>query len=113
MATPTPFSRDQLDIHLRTASDLIEDQKPSGIYFYLTDNTAAALEAEFRAAGNQTLSPLAPREWNLRLRARGKGRSSPSIPIIRNCANIFAQDDMVSGWEGENRQRKMLRTLLI
>src|ERR1700730_11156743 len=59
------LTRDQLDIHLRTAPDLIEGQNPSGIYFYLTDNTAAALEAEFRAAGVKILSPLAPRPWNM------------------------------------------------
>jgi catechol 2,3-dioxygenase-like lactoylglutathione lyase family enzyme len=59
------LTRDQLDIHLRTAPDLIEGQNPSGAYFYLADGTAAALEAEFRAAGVKILSPLAPREWNM------------------------------------------------
>jgi catechol 2,3-dioxygenase-like lactoylglutathione lyase family enzyme len=59
------LTRDQLDIHLRTAPDLIEGQNPSGVYFYLADNTAAALEAEFRAAGVKILSPLAPREWKM------------------------------------------------
>jgi catechol 2,3-dioxygenase-like lactoylglutathione lyase family enzyme len=59
------LTRDQLDIHLRTAPDLIEGQNPSGVYFYLADGTAAALEAEFRAAGVKILSPLAPREWKM------------------------------------------------
>jgi catechol 2,3-dioxygenase-like lactoylglutathione lyase family enzyme len=59
------LTRDQLDIHLRTAPDLIEGQNPSGVYFYLADNTAAALETEFRAAGVKILSPLAPREWKM------------------------------------------------
>jgi catechol 2,3-dioxygenase-like lactoylglutathione lyase family enzyme len=59
------LTRDQLDIHLRTAPDLIEGQNPSGIYFYLADNTAAALEAEFRAGGITILSPLTPREWKM------------------------------------------------
>jgi catechol 2,3-dioxygenase-like lactoylglutathione lyase family enzyme len=59
------LTREQLDIHLRTAPDLIEGQNPSGIYFYLADATAAALEAEFRAAGVKILSPLTPREWKM------------------------------------------------
>ena len=59
------LTRDQLDIHLRTAPDLLEGQNPSGIYFYLAAATAAALEAEFRAAGVKILSPLAPREWKM------------------------------------------------
>jgi hypothetical protein len=53
------LTRDELDIHLRTAPDLIEGQNPSGVYFYLADGTAAALEAGFRAAGVKILSPLA------------------------------------------------------
>src|ERR1700731_3696204 len=59
------LTRDQLDIHLRAAPDLIEGHNPSGVYFYLADATAAALEAEFRAAGVKILSPLAPREWKM------------------------------------------------
>jgi catechol 2,3-dioxygenase-like lactoylglutathione lyase family enzyme len=59
------LTRNQLDIHLRTAPDLIEGQNHSGVYFYLADNSAAALEAEFQAAGVQILSPLAPREWKM------------------------------------------------
>jgi catechol 2,3-dioxygenase-like lactoylglutathione lyase family enzyme len=59
------LTRDQLDIHLRTAPDLIEGQNPSGVYFYLADGTAAALESEFQAAGVKILSPLAPRKWKM------------------------------------------------
>jgi predicted enzyme related to lactoylglutathione lyase len=59
------LTRDQLDIHLRTAPDLIEGGNPSGVYFYLADGTAAALESAFRAAGVKILSPLARREWNM------------------------------------------------
>ena len=59
------LTRNQLDIHLRTAPDLIDNQNPSGVYFYLAPATAAALEAEFRAAGVKILSPLAPREWKM------------------------------------------------
>jgi catechol 2,3-dioxygenase-like lactoylglutathione lyase family enzyme len=59
------LTRDQLDIHLRTAPDLIEGRNTSGVYFYLADGTAAALESEFRAAGVKILSHLAPREWNM------------------------------------------------
>src|SRR5258707_9443468 len=42
------LTRDGLEIHLRTASDLIDNQNPCGVYFYLADATAATLEAEFR-----------------------------------------------------------------
>jgi hypothetical protein len=59
------LTRDGLEIHLRTAPDLIENQNPCGVYFYLAPGTAAALEAEFRAAGIAILSPLAPREWKM------------------------------------------------
>ena len=59
------LTRDQLDIHLRAAPDLIEDQNPSGVYFYIADGTAAALESEFRTAGVKILSPLTPREWKM------------------------------------------------
>jgi catechol 2,3-dioxygenase-like lactoylglutathione lyase family enzyme len=59
------INRDSLELHLRTAPDLIENQNPCGVYFYLVNGTAAALEAEFRAAGANILSPLAPREWQM------------------------------------------------
>jgi catechol 2,3-dioxygenase-like lactoylglutathione lyase family enzyme len=59
------LTRDQLDIHLRAAPDLIDGQNTSGVYLYLAGHTAATLEAEFRAAGVKILSPLAPREWGM------------------------------------------------
>jgi hypothetical protein len=57
------LKREGHEIHLRTATDLIENQNPTGVYFYLAAGSAAALEAEFRAVGVPILSPLAPREW--------------------------------------------------
>jgi hypothetical protein len=59
------LTRDRLEIHLRTAADLIEGQNPSGVYFYLASGKAAPLEAEFRAARIPILSPLAPRDWKM------------------------------------------------
>jgi catechol 2,3-dioxygenase-like lactoylglutathione lyase family enzyme len=59
------ITRDGLEIHLTQSDMLIEDQNPSGVYIYLAPGTAAALEAEFRAAGVKILSPLAPREWKM------------------------------------------------
>ena len=59
------LNRDGLDIHLSQSDMLIDNQNPCGAYFYLADSTAAALEAEFRAAGAKILSPLAPREWKM------------------------------------------------
>jgi predicted lactoylglutathione lyase len=59
------ITRDGLEIHLIQSDMLIEDQNPSGVYIYLAPGTAAALEAEFRAAGVKILSPLAPREWEM------------------------------------------------
>ena len=59
------LTRDTMEIHLRKAPDLIANHNPSGVYFYLTPGTAAALEAEFRAAGVEILSPLEPREWKM------------------------------------------------
>ena len=57
--------RDGHELHLTTLRRLTEKQSPSGAYFYLTDGTAAALEAEFRAAGVTIVEPLAPREWKM------------------------------------------------
>jgi predicted enzyme related to lactoylglutathione lyase len=57
------LTRDGLEIHLSQSDMLIDNQNPSGVYFYLA--AAAALEAEFRAAGAKILSPLAPREWKM------------------------------------------------
>ncbi len=59
------LDRDGLQIHLTTSEFLIENRNPCGVYFYLNQGTASALEAEFRAAGVSMLSPLAPREWKM------------------------------------------------
>ncbi len=60
---PSNLTRDSLQIHLRRAPDLTEGQSPSGVYFAVQRNTAAALEAEFRSAVIPILSALAPRKW--------------------------------------------------
>jgi predicted enzyme related to lactoylglutathione lyase len=59
------LTRDDHEIHLRTAPDLIAGHNPSGVYFYLADGTAAALQDSFRDAGVTILSPLEPREWGM------------------------------------------------
>lgn len=60
------LTRGSFEIHLAQSNMLVEGQNPgNGIYFYLASGTAAALEAEFRAAGAPILSPLAPREWKM------------------------------------------------
>jgi predicted lactoylglutathione lyase len=57
--------RDKIEIHLNRIDTLIESHNPCGVYIYLESGTAAALEAEFRAAGAKIISPLAPREWKM------------------------------------------------
>lgn len=59
------LSREKHEIHLRRAPDLAQGDNPSGLYFYLASGTAGPLEAAFRAAGLQILSPLAVREWQM------------------------------------------------
>jgi hypothetical protein len=59
------LTRDGLEIHLRQFNVLIESQNPCGVYFYLADNSAAALEAEFLGAGVSLSERLAKREWNM------------------------------------------------
>lgn len=59
------LSRDGIEMHLNQSNMLIENHSPCGVYFYLKQGTAAALEEEFRAAGVAILSPLAPREWKM------------------------------------------------
>ena len=74
------LTRQGLEIHLRKAPDLIENHNPSGVYFYLAPGSAAALEAEFRAAGIKILSPLSPREWKMNdnIVARTRDARSPN-----------------------------------
>lgn len=57
--------RDGHELHLTTLRRRTEEQSSSGAYFYLADGTAAALEAEFRAAQVPIAEPLAPREWKM------------------------------------------------
>ncbi len=59
------LTRDGLEIHLSQSNVLIENQNPCGVYFFLADNSAAALEAEFLAAGVSLSERLAKREWNM------------------------------------------------
>jgi uncharacterized glyoxalase superfamily protein PhnB len=59
------LDRNGLEIHLAASELLLENRNPCGVYFYLNQGTAAALEAEFRAAGVSILSPLASREWKM------------------------------------------------
>jgi hypothetical protein len=60
------LTRDGFQIHLSYSDGMVKDQHPgNGIYFYLPQGTAAALEAEFRTAGVTILSPLSPRPWKM------------------------------------------------
>ena len=60
------LNRDRWQLHLAQSDMLPENEHPgNGVYFYLAPDTAAALEAEFRAAGAPIRSPLAPREWRM------------------------------------------------
>ena len=59
------LTREDRDLHLRRAPDLIGPHNPAGVYLYLHPGAAAALEAEFRAAGVAILSPLSRREWKM------------------------------------------------
>ena len=58
--------RDGQSVHLSRSEKLANNESPAAAYFYLVKGTAAALEAEFRAAGIEILNPLAPRPWNMR-----------------------------------------------
>jgi predicted enzyme related to lactoylglutathione lyase len=59
------LKRNGLELHLTASEMLLDNHNPCGVYFYLSIGSAAALEAEFRAAGASILSPLAPREWKM------------------------------------------------
>jgi predicted lactoylglutathione lyase len=59
------LKRDGLELHLAASEMLLDNQNPCGVYFYLSNGSAAALEGEFRAAGVSILSPLATREWKM------------------------------------------------
>ena len=57
--------RDEHEIHLTKYDGLIEQQNHGGAYFYLSNGTAAALEAEFLSAGIALSERLTPREWRM------------------------------------------------
>jgi uncharacterized glyoxalase superfamily protein PhnB len=57
--------RDGHELHLSKTPDLDPEKNRVRVYLYLHDGTAAALEAEFRAAGISIHDPLAPREWKM------------------------------------------------
>ena len=59
------INRDGHELHLTRSPNLFEAHSPSGAYFYLTEGSAAALEAEFLAAGIPLTERLAPREWKM------------------------------------------------
>jgi catechol 2,3-dioxygenase-like lactoylglutathione lyase family enzyme len=60
------IQRDGHEFHLSRSDKLTGNQSPAAVYFYLVKGTAAALESEFRAAGVEILSPLAPRPWKMK-----------------------------------------------
>jgi catechol 2,3-dioxygenase-like lactoylglutathione lyase family enzyme len=60
------IQRDGHELHLSRSDKLTGNQSPAAAYFYLIKGTAESLQAEFRAAGVEILSPLAPRPWNMR-----------------------------------------------
>ena len=59
------IQRDGRELHLSKTPELVRESNFVRVYFYLSERTAAALEAEFRAAGIAIVEPLAPREWKM------------------------------------------------
>ena len=59
------LDRDGIEIHLTKSDELVESENPCRAYIYLVDGTAAALEAEFLAAGISLAERLAAREWKM------------------------------------------------
>jgi catechol 2,3-dioxygenase-like lactoylglutathione lyase family enzyme len=59
------INRDGHELHLTRSTTASEARNPSGAYFYLTEGSAVALEAEFLAAGIPLTERLAPREWKM------------------------------------------------
>lgn len=60
------LQRDGQSVHLSRSEKFTGSESPAAAYFYLVNGTAAPLEAEFRAAGVEILSPLAPRPWKMK-----------------------------------------------
>jgi catechol 2,3-dioxygenase-like lactoylglutathione lyase family enzyme len=60
------IQRDGRQLHLSKTPELFPEHNFVRVYFYLHDGTAAALEAECRAAGMAIVEPLTPREWKMK-----------------------------------------------
>jgi catechol 2,3-dioxygenase-like lactoylglutathione lyase family enzyme len=60
------IQRDGRQLHLSKTPELVPEHNFVRVYFYLHDGTAAALEAECRAAGMTIVEPLTPREWKMK-----------------------------------------------
>ncbi|HEX5283260.1 MAG TPA: VOC family protein [Bryocella sp.] len=59
------IQRDGSHLHLSRRPDLVQENNPVHVYFYLREGTVATLEAHCRAAGMTIVEPLAPREWKM------------------------------------------------
>lgn len=60
------IQRDGRDLHLSKTPELDPEKNFVRVYFYLREGTAAALEAQSRAAGMTIVEPLAPHEWKMK-----------------------------------------------
>ena len=60
------IQRDGHELHLSCSDKLTGCENPSAAYFYLAKGAAESLQTEFRTAGVEILSPLAPRPWNMK-----------------------------------------------
>jgi catechol 2,3-dioxygenase-like lactoylglutathione lyase family enzyme len=60
------IQRDGRELHLAKRSELVPENNLVHVYFYLREGTAAALEAQYRAAGITIAEPLTSREWKMR-----------------------------------------------
>jgi hypothetical protein len=60
------LGRGQIEVHLRIFPDLDVVKNPTSTYFVIKEGGAAALEAEFKAAGVHLTEPLTAREWKMR-----------------------------------------------
>jgi catechol 2,3-dioxygenase-like lactoylglutathione lyase family enzyme len=60
------IQRDGRELHLSKTPELVPENNFVRVYFYLRARSAAALEAQCRAAGMTIVEPLAPREWKMK-----------------------------------------------
>jgi catechol 2,3-dioxygenase-like lactoylglutathione lyase family enzyme len=60
------IQRDGRELHLSKTPELIPESNFVRVYLYLREGSAAALEAQCRAAGMTIVEPLAPREWKMK-----------------------------------------------